>query len=94
MKPSSWTKAAPYKETPFHRTPSESIANNFSPKAQNLKLKTLSRQRQKKINANSASIVRQYEAVKRRSATPLDHQQDQKRFVNCTALTFNGDFSC
>ncbi|XP_057310450.1 dynein axonemal heavy chain 3-like isoform X2 [Hydractinia symbiolongicarpus] len=79
MKPSSWTKAAPYKETPFHRTPSESIANNFSPKAQNLKLKTLLRQRQKKINANSASIVRQYEGVKRRSATPLDHQQDQKR---------------
>ena len=41
MKASSRTKAAPYKETPFHRTPCESIANNYSPAAQNLKIGSL-----------------------------------------------------
>ena len=43
MKRTSRTKAAPYKETPHHRSPSESIANNYSPAAQDLKIKELSR---------------------------------------------------
>ena len=41
MKTSSRTKAAPFKETPFHRTACESIANNYSPTAQNLKIGSL-----------------------------------------------------
>lgn len=41
MKPSSWTRAAPFKEERHHRTPSESIANNFTPTANNLKLRSL-----------------------------------------------------
>ena len=43
MKDPSWTKASPFKETAYARTPSESIANNYSPHAANLKLKTLSK---------------------------------------------------
>jgi dynein heavy chain len=41
MKGTSWTIAAPFKETKFHRTPSESIANNYTPSASGLKLKDL-----------------------------------------------------
>ncbi|KAK3579501.1 hypothetical protein CHS0354_028323 [Potamilus streckersoni] len=41
MKNTSWTLAAPFKEEKYHRTPSESIANNYTPTARNLKLKDL-----------------------------------------------------
>jgi dynein heavy chain len=43
MKDPSWTKASPFKETAYARTPSESIANNYSPMAANLKLRSLSK---------------------------------------------------
>lgn len=43
MKGMSWTRAAPFKEEKFHRTPSESIANNFTPTASNLKIRHLRR---------------------------------------------------
>ena len=60
MKASSWTKAAPFKETPYHRSPSESIANNFTPSAQNLKIQSLNKIRGKrgKISADSTQILR------------------------------------
>ena len=41
MKGTSWTLAAPFKEQKYHRTPSESIANNYTPTASDLKLKEL-----------------------------------------------------
>ncbi|XP_072168572.1 dynein axonemal heavy chain 3-like [Diadema setosum] len=41
MQGNSWTLAAPFKEQKFHRTPSESIANNYTPSASHLKLKSL-----------------------------------------------------
>ena len=41
MKRMSWTRAAPFKEERFHRTPSESIANNYTPSASNLKIRNL-----------------------------------------------------
>lgn len=43
MKAASWTRAAPFKEEKFHRTPSESIANNYTPTASNLKIRLLRR---------------------------------------------------
>ena len=45
MKPHSWTRAAPFKEERYYRTPSESIANNYTPTANNLKLKSLKKKR-------------------------------------------------
>eukprot|EP00794_Sanderia_malayensis_P008808 gene8808-9750_t len=45
MRPSSWTHAVPFKETAHHRTPSESIANNYTPSASNLKIRNLCRMR-------------------------------------------------
>lgn len=41
MKSTSWTLAAPFKEQKYDRTPSESIANVYTPTASNLKLKDL-----------------------------------------------------
>ncbi|ESO89088.1 hypothetical protein LOTGIDRAFT_210054 [Lottia gigantea] len=41
MKGTSWTLAAPFKEEKYHRTPSESIANNYTPSASTLKLRDL-----------------------------------------------------
>ena len=45
LKDASWTLAAPKKEERFHRSPSESIANNFSPAASNLKMRQLTRRK-------------------------------------------------
>lgn len=41
MKGTSWTQAAPFKEEKFCRTPSESIGNNYTPEARDLKIKDL-----------------------------------------------------
>lgn len=57
MKPSSWTKAAPFKETPYHRTPSESIANNFTPSAQDLKIGSLSKYKSKKSRKSVDTLL-------------------------------------
>ena len=43
MKDPSWTQAAPFKETAYARTPSESIANNYTPSASSLKMKNLAK---------------------------------------------------
>ncbi|OCT61613.1 dynein heavy chain 3, axonemal [Xenopus laevis] len=41
MQSRSWTLASPFKEHRFHRSPSNSIGNNFSPTARDLKLTEL-----------------------------------------------------
>lgn len=53
MKGTSWTLAAPFKEEKFHRTPSESIANNYTPSASDLKLKDLPKLTRTKTKCNS-----------------------------------------
>jgi len=70
MKPSSWTKAAPYKETPFHRTPSESIANNYSPAAQNLKINTLNKRKKTDVNGNTEIPRKRVPTSYKRSRSP------------------------
>uniref|UniRef100_A0A3Q3EKF3 Dynein axonemal heavy chain 3 n=1 Tax=Labrus bergylta TaxID=56723 RepID=A0A3Q3EKF3_9LABR len=45
LQSNSWTLAVPFKEQRHHRTPSESIANNFSPRAQDLKIIQLQHRR-------------------------------------------------
>ncbi|CAH2307188.1 dynein heavy chain 3, axonemal [Pelobates cultripes] len=42
MQSTSWTLAAPFKEQRYHRNPSNSIANNYTPTARDLKLSKLS----------------------------------------------------
>ncbi|XP_052264555.1 dynein axonemal heavy chain 3-like isoform X1 [Dreissena polymorpha] len=55
MKGTSWTLAAPFKEQKFHRTPSESIANNYTPSASDLKMKDLPKLQRAKIPAPTLS---------------------------------------
>uniref|UniRef100_A0A3Q3X6X1 Dynein heavy chain linker domain-containing protein n=1 Tax=Mola mola TaxID=94237 RepID=A0A3Q3X6X1_MOLML len=45
LQSSSRTLAAPYKEQRYSRTPSESIGNNYTPQAQNLKVRKLKQKR-------------------------------------------------
>ncbi|XP_065680811.1 dynein axonemal heavy chain 3 isoform X1 [Hydra vulgaris] len=51
LKKKSWNRAVPYKEMSYYRTPSESIANNYTPTIQNLKIKELH-----KLDANNNYI--------------------------------------
>lgn len=55
MKDMSWTQAAPYKETMYHRTPSESIANNYTPTANELKMKNLVKVHQSRPHTRATS---------------------------------------
>ena len=54
MKSTSWTLAAPFKEQKYDRTPSESIANVYTPSASDLKMKELAKlQKSKAIKRKS-----------------------------------------
>ncbi|XP_053190892.1 dynein axonemal heavy chain 3 [Scomber japonicus] len=46
LQSNSWTMAVPFKEQRYHRTPSESIANNYRSRAQDLKINKLQQRRQ------------------------------------------------
>jgi dynein heavy chain len=48
MQNKSWNLAVPFKEQRHHHTPSESIANNYTPTATSLKIKTLPNKRRVK----------------------------------------------
>ena len=41
MKDTSWTLASPFKEERYYRSPSDSIANNYTPTAADLKIRHL-----------------------------------------------------
>lgn len=45
LQPNSWNIAVPFKEQHYHRTPSESIGNNYSPRAKDLKIIKLQQRR-------------------------------------------------
>jgi hypothetical protein len=58
MQSKSWNLAVPFREQRFSHTPSESIANNYTPTANDLKIKTLnrlinSRQKLKSLDINN-----------------------------------------
>ena len=55
LKGASWTKAAPFKEDKYARTPSESIANNYTPSACNIKLRALRRR-----TRSSRKLIQQF----------------------------------
>jgi dynein heavy chain len=53
LKRFSWTKAAPFKEERYHRKVSDSIANNYSPRAVDLTTKYMG----KRAGGESASLI-------------------------------------
>ncbi|XP_061175178.1 dynein axonemal heavy chain 3-like [Saccostrea echinata] len=75
MKGTSWTLAAPFKEEKFHRTPSESIANNYTPSASDLKLKDLPKLTRTKTKLNALKSPRTSNGLPGRSKTMVDKNQ-------------------
>ena len=61
MKGTSWTQAAPFKEEKYCRTPSESIANNYTPSARDLKIKDLYKRKAAMPPIRGEVIVLQFE---------------------------------
>ena len=53
----SYTLASPYKEQRHHRTPSESIANNYTPTVQHLKIKEIARRLKRPRKGLSLIII-------------------------------------
>ncbi|XP_043945444.1 dynein axonemal heavy chain 3 [Protopterus annectens] len=64
MQRMSWPLAVPFKEQRYHRSPSESIANNYTPSASNLRLKELPK------GASSPRASSTHGSVKQRSISP------------------------
>ncbi|KAL5473898.1 hypothetical protein EMCRGX_G028462 [Ephydatia muelleri] len=75
LKPTSWTRAAPYKEERFHRTPSESIGNNYTPSASDLKIRAIRRRRTKSVPHNDISDAAHPRPLPPPPKTPGYHQQ-------------------
>jgi hypothetical protein len=63
MQPKSWNLAIPYKEQKHFHSPSESIANNFSPYASDLKIRRLT----KKTNKNAQESISLHKSFKKKS---------------------------
>lgn len=55
MQSKSWNLAVPFREQRFSHTPSESIANNYTPTANELKIKNLNKLINSKQKMNSLS---------------------------------------
>lgn len=53
MQTKSWNLAVPFIEQKYSHTPSESIANNYTPSAKNLKIKNLPQAKYKKIKLSN-----------------------------------------
>ncbi|NXW28891.1 DYH3 protein, partial [Phaetusa simplex] len=59
MQQASWTLAAPFKEQSYYRSPSDSIANNYTPTARDLKLKNVHTLKLSSMTAPSLSSAEQ-----------------------------------
>lgn len=56
MQPRSWNLAVPFREQRYSHTPSESIANNYTPSANELKVKSLPQNVFKKKNSGKIFV--------------------------------------
>ncbi|XP_060028831.1 dynein axonemal heavy chain 3 isoform X1 [Erinaceus europaeus] len=75
MQRTSWTLAAPFKEQQHHRGPSDSIGNNYSLKAQNLKLKDL----QKVYQAVTINVPREKTGQEQSLANKSSSEPSKKK---------------
>nr|XP_006820578.1 PREDICTED: dynein heavy chain 3, axonemal-like [Saccoglossus kowalevskii] len=85
MKGTSWTLAAPFKEQKYHRTPSESIANNYTPTASDLKIRSLLRPGLTRAQTQPAiSRKRSHSPSKRSPNSPPPSKLSPRNGVNGT----------
>ncbi|XP_061847983.1 dynein axonemal heavy chain 3 [Colius striatus] len=59
MQQASWTRAAPFKEQSYYRNPSDSIANNYTLTARDLKLKNLHQFKSSSVTGTSLGSTEQ-----------------------------------
>lgn len=57
LQDTSWTLAVPFKEQCHHRTPSESIGNNYSPRARHLKIQNLQKRTRTLSDPHGEALV-------------------------------------
>ncbi|CAH1793734.1 unnamed protein product, partial [Owenia fusiformis] len=57
MKGTSWTLASPFKEQKYHRSPSESIGNNYTPTACDLKMRDLPKLQKQRTLSNGHAVT-------------------------------------
>ncbi|NXT35371.1 DYH3 protein, partial [Pelecanoides urinatrix] len=62
MQQASWTLAAPFKEQSYYRSPSDSIANNYTPTARDLKLKNVHKLKTSSMTGTSLGSAEQRRA--------------------------------
>ncbi|XP_037363374.1 dynein axonemal heavy chain 3 isoform X2 [Talpa occidentalis] len=90
MQRTSWTLAAPFKEQQHHRGPSDSIANNYSLRAQDLKLKDL-----KKVSLPAIiNIPRERTVQERPSAYKCSLEPSKKKLKFFFKEDSTGSMSC
>uniref|UniRef100_A0A663N975 Dynein axonemal heavy chain 3 n=1 Tax=Athene cunicularia TaxID=194338 RepID=A0A663N975_ATHCN len=65
MQQASWTLAAPFKEQSYYRSPSDSIANNYTLTARNLKLKNVHKLKSSSVTGTSLGSAEQRTASPR-----------------------------
>ncbi|NXH72361.1 DYH3 protein, partial [Hydrobates tethys] len=73
MQQASWTLAAPFKEQSYYRSPSDSIANNYTPTARDLKLKNVHKLKTSSMTGTSLGSAEQ------RTASPPSKEFDPSR---------------
>nr|XP_046272657.1 dynein axonemal heavy chain 3 isoform X2 [Scatophagus argus] len=73
LQSNSWTLAVPFKEQHLHRTPSESVGNNYSPRAQDLKMNKLQRRLHIKPTGPSCTPPGRKQAVTQRRRDTACH---------------------
>ncbi|KAM4632527.1 dynein axonemal heavy chain 3 [Discoglossus pictus] len=86
MQSTSWTLAAPFKEQRFHRNLSNSIANNYSPRARDLKLNELP----KKMTTPRPSTSK-ISPQDRATSASKDHSSVQKKPKLSPRSKYNSD---
>ena len=92
LKGTSGTQASPFKEQKYHRSPSESIANNYTPTASDLKIQDLPKKRTREptfIRREPTSLKRETTTLKRET-TSLKREQTLIKKQKKTTKELNG----
>ncbi|XP_069761611.1 dynein axonemal heavy chain 3 isoform X2 [Narcine bancroftii] len=93
MQGKSWPLAIPFKEQRYHRSPSESIGNNYTPTASNLKIKDLKSRRTQKIVPVMPSCTLKYYSPAKASPPALKrrkHSDSRKSISNGDSMNQPG----
>lgn len=89
MQQASWTLAAPFKEQSYYRSPSDSIANNYTPTARDLKLKNVHKLKTSSMTGTSLGSAEQ----KRASPPSKEFDPSRKKLKRTQRSQWDSDRS-